>query len=104
MAGVQDVYLGVWHILAVCLGLLDLERGVIAAPHDLQGWLAFAEPVLPGGIARDVGAVVVEQVGLNVLLAWPAEERELVGPQVRVVVLRVRAGPDVALPRRRSPA
>jgi hypothetical protein len=48
------VYLGVWHVPAVGLGgLLDLERGVVAAPHDLQGRLAFAEPVLPGGIARD---------------------------------------------------
>jgi hypothetical protein len=56
------------------------------------------EPVLPGDVARDVGAVVVEQVGLDVLLAGPAEEGELVGPQIRVVVLRVRAGSDVALP------
>jgi hypothetical protein len=98
VAGVQDVYLGVWHVPSVCLGLLDLERGVVAAPHDLQR-LAWAEPVLPGGIARDVGAVVVKQVGLDVLLARPAEEGELVGPQVRVVVLGVRAGSDVALPR-----
>ena len=102
VAGVQDVHLGVWHVPAVCLGLLDLERGVVAAPYDLQGWLAFAEPVLPGGIARDVGAVVVEQIGLDVLLARSAEEGELVGPQVQVVVLCVRAGSDVALPRRRA--
>ena len=49
VAGVDDVHLGVWHVPAVCLGLLDLERGVVAAPYDLQGWLVFAEPVLPGG-------------------------------------------------------
>ena len=42
-----------------------------------------AEPVLPGGVARDVGAVVVEQAGLDVLLAGPAEEGERVSPQVR---------------------
>ena len=100
VAGVQDVYFGVWHVPSVRLGLLDLERGVVAAPHDLQGRLVFAEPVLPGGIARDVGAVVVEQIGLDVLLARPAKECELVGPQVRVVVLDVRAGSDVTLPRR----
>jgi len=100
VAGVEDVYLGVWHVPSAGLGLLDLERGGVAAPHDLQGWLAFAKPVIPGGIARDVGAVVVEQIGLDVLLAGPAEEGELVGPQVRVVVLGVRAGSDVALPRR----
>jgi hypothetical protein len=56
VASVQDVHPGVWHVPAVCLGLLDLERRVAAAPYDLQGRLAFAEPVLPGGIARDVGA------------------------------------------------
>jgi hypothetical protein len=56
----------------------------------------FAEPVLPGGIARDVGAVVVKQVGLDVLLAGLAEECELVDPRVRVVVLGGRAGADVA--------
>jgi hypothetical protein len=32
VAGVQDVHLGVWHVPAVRLGLLDLERGVVAAP------------------------------------------------------------------------
>ena len=32
VAGVEDVHLGVWHVPAVCLGLLDLERGVVAAP------------------------------------------------------------------------
>jgi hypothetical protein len=25
VAGVEDVYLGVWHVPSVCLGLLDLE-------------------------------------------------------------------------------
>jgi hypothetical protein len=37
VAGVDDVHLGVWHVPAVCLGLLDLERGVAATPYDLQG-------------------------------------------------------------------
>jgi len=32
VAGVQDVHLGVWHVFAVCLGLLNPERGVVAAP------------------------------------------------------------------------
>ena len=57
LAGVEDVHLGVRHVPAVCLGLLDLERRVVAAPYDLQWRLVLAEPVLPGGIARDVGAV-----------------------------------------------
>ena len=93
VAGVEDMHLGAWHVPAVRLGLLDLERRVLAAPYNLQRRLVLAEPVLPGGVAGDVGAVVVEQVGLDVLLAGPAEEGELITPQVRAVILRVRAGP-----------
>jgi hypothetical protein len=59
-----------------------------------------AEPVLPGRVTRDISAVVVERAGLDFLLAGSVKEGELVGPQVRVVILRVRAGSDVALPRR----
>jgi hypothetical protein len=32
VAGVEDVHFGVWHVPAVCLGLVDLERGVVATP------------------------------------------------------------------------
>ena len=102
MASVENMHLSVWDVPAVRLGLGDLERGIVAAPDDQQGRPVLAEPVLPGGVACHVGAVVVEQIGLDVLLAGLAEERELVGPQVRVVVLLVRAGPQVALPRRRE--
>ena len=35
VAGVEDVDLGVWHVPAVRLGLLNLERWVVAAPYDL---------------------------------------------------------------------
>jgi hypothetical protein len=56
-----------------------------------------AQPLLPGRVAGDVGLVVVEEVGLDVVLAGPSEEGELVGPQVRVVPLREGAAADVAL-------
>ena len=74
VAGVEDVHLGVRHVPAVCLGLLGLERRVVAAPYDLQWRLVLAEPVLPGGIARDVGAVVVNR---SVWLScWPGRLRK----------------------------
>jgi hypothetical protein len=102
VAGVENVHLGVRHVPAVGLGLLDLERRVVAAPYDLQWRLVLAEPVLPGGIARDVGAVVVEQIGLEEgnprrgqsARLWPYAQGEL-----RAVAERggdgVRPGADV---------
>jgi hypothetical protein len=55
-----------------------------------------AKPFPPVG-ARNVGPVVVEQVHLDVVLALTAQERELVGPEVRVVERHVRARSQVPL-------
>jgi hypothetical protein len=90
--------LRVGHVAAVGLRLGREEGQVVAAPRHQQRRLVRAQPLLPGRIAGDVGAVVVEQVGLEVVLARPAEERELVDPQVRVVLPRDRAAADVPLP------
>jgi hypothetical protein len=91
---------GVGHVPAVGLRLGGLEGRVVPSPCHQQRRPVRAQPFLPGRIAGDVGAVVVEQVGLDVVLAGLAEEGELVGPQVRVVLLRDRAAADVAEPGR----
>jgi hypothetical protein len=98
--GVEEMDLGVGHVAAVGLRLGREEGQVVAAPRHQQRRLVRAQPFLPGRIAGDVGPVVVEQVGLEVVLARPAEEGELVGPQVRVVLARDRAAADVPLPGR----
>ena len=98
MARVEEMDLGVGHVAAVGLRLGGQEGRVVAAPRHQQRRQVRPQPLLPGRVAGDVGAVVVEQVGLDVVLARPAEEGELVGPQVRVVLLRDRAAADVALP------
>ena len=79
VAGVEDVHLGVWHVPAVCLGLLGLERRVVAAPYDLQWRLVLAEPVLPGGVARQYDLV--------------HRARELGWPGTAVPVIDERPGP-----------
>lgn len=56
-----------------------------------------AKPLLPCGIGRDVGPVVIEQVHLDVALARTAQERELVGPQGWVLEGYVRASSQVPL-------
>jgi len=94
--------LGVGHVPPVRLRLGRQERRVVAAPQHQQRRLVRAQPLLPGRIAGDVGAVVVEQVGLEVVLPWSAEKGDFVGPQVRVVLLRDGAAADVPLPGRRG--
>jgi hypothetical protein len=100
MPGVEKVDLGVGHVPPVGLGLGRQERRVVASPRHQQRRPVLAQPLLPGRVAGDVGPVVVEQVGLDVVLAGPAEEGELVIPQVRVVLLRDRAAADVPQPGR----
>jgi len=92
------MHLGVGHVPPVGLRLGRQEGRVVAAPQHQLPRLVRTQPLLPGWVAGDVGAVVVEQVGLDVVHAGPGEEGELVGPQVRVVLLRDRAAADVALP------
>src|SRR3984957_5330544 len=89
--------LGAGYVAAVGLRLGRQEGRGLATPGHQQRRPVRAQPLLPGRIAGDVGLVVVEEVGLDVVLAGPPEEGELVGPQVRVVPLREGAAADVAL-------
>src|SRR2546427_7956342 len=66
------------------------------APEDQQLWLRLLEPGLPLWIRRDVRAVVVEEFGLNLRLAWRVQKGVLIGPQIRVIALTVRIVSDMA--------
>jgi len=55
---------------------------------------------LPSGIVFDVGAVVVEEVGLNVHLAGLIEKVKFVRPEIRVVACYVWVVASVAASRR----
>jgi hypothetical protein len=50
---------------------------------------------LPLRVGVDVGAVVVEQIGLDVCLTRLVQERKFVGPEVGIVLLGVRVVADV---------
>src|SRR2546426_11245462 len=78
------------------------EREVVFAPEDEQPRPRLAHPGLPLGVGLDVGAVVVEEVALDVGLAWPTEKREFIGPEIRVVTFHVGIVPDMARPGRRQ--
>jgi len=37
MTSIENVNLGIGYVTAVCLGLLDLERGIEATPQNRSG-------------------------------------------------------------------
>jgi hypothetical protein len=83
----------VGNIAPVALRLRNLERGVIAAPHDVAG------VVPPVAIAARPGSSPVgrKQVGLDVALARPVEGCEFVGPPAGVAAIRFWTTTDVPL-------
>src|SRR5690348_1092882 len=99
MTRLEDVDFGLWHVAAISLRFRQLERQVVFAPEDEQPWLRLAHPGLPLRVGVDVGAVVVEEVALNVGLAWSLEKREFIGPEIGVVAFHVGIVADVARPR-----
>ena len=96
MPGLGQVNLRLRHIATIGGRLTDLEGQVEFAPQHQQPRLGLPEPCLPGGIGGDVGAVVVEQIALDVRLPGLAEKRELIGPQVRIVAFDGRITAEVA--------
>jgi len=100
VAAFEQMNLRLRDIARVGMRAFHLERRIVSPPQHERRRPMFAQVALPLRITRDVGSIVVEQIGLDVALTRPREERELVGPAVRVVALRVRATPDMAQPRR----
>src|SRR5437870_7535916 len=57
-------------------------------------------PRLPPGIVFDVGAIVVEEVALNLDLARLIEESKFIRPQIGVIAFHVGIASDMTRPRR----
>ncbi len=95
MAAIEQVHLRVGHVALVGLGLRGLKGRVVATPGHQQRRLMSPKPFLPCRVAGDVGLVVEEQVCLDVGLAGSLQERELIAPEIRVVVLGRWALADV---------
>src|SRR5277367_4759240 len=72
VAGIENMNFRIGHVPPVRIGFRDLERRIVLAPHNQSRRLVLLEPCLPGRITRDVGAVVVEQIALDVGLAGTA--------------------------------
>ena len=91
VTGVDHGYFGLWKFPLVGLRFRCLERRVVAPPNDQRWRLRSLHPDLPVCKACLVRPVVVEQISLDFGLARPAEEGELVRPEIGVVVGNIRA-------------
>src|SRR5580693_71690 len=96
VATIDDVYLGVRHIVFVRIGLGRIERQFVLAPNHQQARLIFLHPGLPLRIVFDVGAIVVEKIDLNIALTGAIEKIIFVGVEIGIVALDVRVVADVA--------
>ena len=67
-----------------------MKEGSFRPQATRVGGLWCAQPGLPRRVRGDVGAVIVEQIGLDLALARSGQTRVLVGPGVRVVAFRMR--------------
>jgi hypothetical protein len=68
----------------------EADGRVVLAPQDKHRRAMFPEPGLPRRIGRDVGLIVEKQIGLDLALAGPRQQRNLPFPCLRVVALGMR--------------
>src|ERR1700722_3220815 len=89
MAGVENVNFCLRNVLAVAFWFAGIEREIVLTPDHQQPRLFLAHPGLPLGVGVDVGAIVVEQIALNVGLPGLIEKIKFIGPEIRVVAFDV---------------
>jgi len=99
VAAIDDVDFGFGDITAVGLWLGGIERRLIPTPDHQQARLLLAHPCLPFRVGIDVGAVVVEEIALNLSLAGLINKIKFVGPEIGVMAFYVgivppRGGPS----------
>lgn len=99
VTGVEQMHFGRRHVVLIGGRACRREGRIVLSPDDEDRRLLLTKPRLPFRIRGDVGAVVVEKVGLNVRLAGSREKFIFALPGVRIVAVDVRARANVALPR-----
>src|SRR5271168_4049657 len=99
VTSVEQMHFGRRHVALIGGRACRREGGIVLSPDDEGRRLLLTKPRLPFRIRSDVGAVIVEEVGLNVCLAGSREKFIFALPGVRIVTLDVRARANVTLPR-----
>src|SRR5258707_5145527 len=100
MTTIDNMDFSIGHISPVGFRLRGVKRCLILAPNHQQARLLLTHPGLPPGIVVDVGAIVVEEVALNLDLAGLIEESKFIRPQIGVIAFHVGIASDMARPRR----
>lgn len=99
MSCIEHADLRARHILAVAFRLAEIEREIVLAPDDQELWLRLLHPRLPLRIGRDIRAVVIEEIALNLCLPCRLQEGILISPKIWIIELDIRVVSDVACPR-----
>ena len=68
VTGIQYVHFCIRHIFAIALRLARIKGQIVLTPNDKERRLGFLHPGLPFRVRLNVGAIVVEQVTLNLRL------------------------------------
>src|ERR1700735_877020 len=84
MARIEKMKIGVRQIPEIRSGAISGEYLVILTPYDQRRRFTLVKEGLELGIKRNVAAVIVEQIQLNVLVAGPVQQHLVVQPVVRV--------------------
>src|SRR5690242_18408824 len=85
MTTIDNVDFSIGHISPVRFRLRRVKRRLVLAPNHQHARPLFAHPSLPPWIVFDVGAVVVEEVALNLDLAGLIKKRKFIRPQIGVI-------------------
>src|SRR5215467_8576835 len=86
--GVETMDFSLREVGQVRIASLGREEHVVLSPKDQRFRLTRAQELLPLGIQRNVGAIVVEQVEMQARRVWPLEEPNVRGPGVGAHELR----------------
>ncbi len=91
MATIDNVDFGIGHISPGRIPAPTSQTTTrLFAPDHQQAWLVLAHPRLPFRIGVDIGAIVVEQIALNLGLARLIQKMEFLRPQIRIMAFDVR--------------
>ena len=97
MAGVELVDFGIRQVALERLATGRDERGIVPPPDHQRRRPVRAQPRLPCRIGRDIGPVVVQQIGLDLALAGFRQVGIFVGPGVRIITFGMRGAERMTL-------
>jgi hypothetical protein len=95
VAGIDEVEIDIFEVFRIRQSAGWREERVIPALDHQRRWLMLAEIRLPERILCKVVAVVVEQVELDLCIAWTVEKMLVERPGVGANQLRVACASDI---------